>query len=60
MEQVVIENKVKIVDELTGRIMDEEGILMVCTAIEIKENVKIELTQTFKSLPTELFPNVQQ
>jgi len=51
-EYVVIENKVKIVDEQTGRIMDgrrySDGLHQ---AIEAKENVKIEdATQTFATV----------
>ena len=51
-EYVVIDNKVKIVDEQTGRIMDgrrySDGLHQ---AIEAKENVKIEdATQTFASI----------
>jgi len=52
VEYVVIDNKVKIVDEQTGRIMDgrrySDGLHQ---AIEAKENVKIEaLTQTFATI----------
>ncbi|MEM1338099.1 MAG: preprotein translocase subunit SecA [Bacteroidota bacterium] len=52
VEYVVIENKVLIVDEQTGRIMDgrrySDGLHQ---AIEAKENVKIEaLTQTFATI----------
>ncbi|MEO1012592.1 MAG: preprotein translocase subunit SecA [Bacteroidota bacterium] len=52
VEYVVIENKVLIVDEQTGRIMDgrrySDGLHQ---AIEAKENVKIEaLTQTFATV----------
>ena len=51
-EYVVMDNKVKIVDEQTGRIMDgrrySDGLHQ---AIEAKENVKIEdATQTFASI----------
>ncbi|MDX1427767.1 MAG: preprotein translocase subunit SecA, partial [Salegentibacter mishustinae] len=51
-EYVVIDNKVKIVDEQTGRIMDgrrySDGLHQ---AIEAKENVKIEdATQTFATV----------
>ncbi len=51
-EYVVIENKVKIVDEQTGRIMEgrrySDGLHQ---AIEAKENVKIEdATQTFATV----------
>jgi preprotein translocase subunit SecA len=51
-EYVVMENKVMIVDEQTGRIMDgrrySDGLHQ---AIEAKENVKIEaLTQTFATV----------
>lgn len=51
-EYVVMENKVKIVDEQTGRIMDgrrySDGLHQ---AIEAKENVKIEdATQTFATI----------
>ena len=52
IEYVVIDNKVKIVDEQTGRIMDgrrySDGLHQ---AIEAKENVKIEdATQTFATV----------
>lgn len=52
VEYVVIENKVLIVDEQTGRIMDgrrySDGLHQ---AIEAKENVKIEaITQTFATV----------
>ncbi len=52
VEYVVIENKVKIVDEQTGRIMDgrrySDGLHQ---AIEAKENVKIEAaTQTYATV----------
>ncbi|MDH3698045.1 MAG: preprotein translocase subunit SecA [Flavobacteriaceae bacterium] len=52
VEYVVIENKVMIVDEQTGRIMDgrrySDGLHQ---AIEAKENVKIEaMTQTFATI----------
>ncbi|MDG1572400.1 preprotein translocase subunit SecA [Robiginitalea sp. M366] len=52
VEYVVIENKVMIVDEQTGRIMDgrrySDGLHQ---AIEAKESVKIEaLTQTFATI----------
>ena len=52
VEYVVIENKVLIVDEQTGRIMDgrrySDGLHQ---AIEAKENVKIEaITQTFATI----------
>ncbi|MEX0287840.1 MAG: preprotein translocase subunit SecA [Flavobacteriaceae bacterium] len=52
VEYVVIDNKVMIVDEQTGRIMDgrrySDGLHQ---AIEAKENVKIEaLTQTFATV----------
>lgn len=52
VEYVVMENKVLIVDEQTGRIMDgrrySDGLHQ---AIEAKENVKIEaLTQTFATI----------
>ena len=51
-EYVVMENKVLIVDEQTGRIMDgrrySDGLHQ---AIEAKENVKIEsATQTFATI----------
>lgn len=51
-EYVVMDNKVKIVDEQTGRVMDgrrySDGLHQ---AIEAKENVKIEdATQTFASV----------
>ena len=52
VEYVVVENKVMIVDEQTGRIMDgrrySDGLHQ---AIEAKENVKIEAaTQTFATI----------
>ena len=52
VEYVVIDNKVLIVDEQTGRIMDgrrySDGLHQ---AIEAKENVKIEaMTQTFATI----------
>ena len=52
VEYVVLENKVMIVDEQTGRIMDgrrySDGLHQ---AIEAKENVKIEaMTQTFATI----------
>ena len=52
VEYVVMENKVKIVDEQTGRIMDgrrySDGLHQ---AIEAKENVKIEAaTQTYATV----------
>ncbi|MEL6305178.1 MAG: preprotein translocase subunit SecA [Bacteroidota bacterium] len=52
VEYVVMENKVMIVDEQTGRIMDgrrySDGLHQ---AIEAKENVKIEaMTQTFATI----------
>ena len=52
VEYVVIDNKVMIVDEQTGRIMDgrrySDGLHQ---AIEAKENVKIEaITQTFATI----------
>ena len=52
VEYVVLENKVKIVDEQTGRIMEgrrySDGLHQ---AIEAKENVKIEAaTQTFATI----------
>ena len=52
IEYVLIDNKVKIVDEQTGRIMDgrrySDGLHQ---AIEAKENVKIEdATQTFATI----------
>ncbi len=56
-EYVVMENKVKIVDEQTGRIMDgrryNDGLHQ---AIEAKENVKIEdATQTFATVTLQNF-----
>ncbi|WP_026839498.1 preprotein translocase subunit SecA [Gillisia sp. JM1] len=56
-EYVVMENKVKIVDEQTGRIMDgrrySDGLHQ---AIEAKENVKIEdATQTFATVTLQNF-----
>ncbi len=52
VEYVVIDNKVKIVDEQTGRIMEgrrySDGLHQ---AIEAKENVKVEAaTQTFATI----------
>ena len=52
VEYVIIENKVKIVDEQTGRIMEgrrySDGLHQ---AIEAKENVKVEAaTQTFATI----------
>jgi preprotein translocase subunit SecA len=52
VEYVVMENKVKIVDEQTGRIMEgrrySDGLHQ---AIEAKENVKVEAaTQTFATI----------
>lgn len=52
VEYVVVENKVKIVDEQTGRIMEgrrySDGLHQ---AIEAKENVKVEAaTQTFATI----------
>lgn len=52
IEYVVIENKIKIVDEQTGRIMEgrrySDGLHQ---AIEAKENVKVEAaTQTFATI----------
>ncbi|HBR54212.1 MAG TPA: hypothetical protein DEA82_08485, partial [Flavobacteriaceae bacterium] len=51
-QYVVMDNKVMIVDEQTGRIMDgrrySDGLHQ---AIEAKENVKIEaMTQTFATI----------
>ncbi|WP_010228782.1 preprotein translocase subunit SecA [Gillisia marina] len=56
-EYVVMDNKVKIVDEQTGRIMDgrrySDGLHQ---AIEAKENVKIEdATQTFATVTLQNF-----
>jgi len=56
-EYVVIENKVKIVDEQTGRMMEgrrySDGLHQ---AIEAKENVKIEdATQTFATITLQNF-----
>ncbi|MCF6297863.1 MAG: preprotein translocase subunit SecA, partial [Flavobacteriaceae bacterium] len=52
VEYVIIDNKIKIVDEQTGRVMDgrrySDGLHQ---AIEAKENVKIEdATQTFATI----------
>jgi preprotein translocase subunit SecA len=52
VEYVVMENKIKIVDEQTGRILDgrrySDGLHQ---AIEAKENVKVEAsTQTFATI----------
>ncbi len=61
MEYVVMDSKVKIVDEQTGRIMDGrrycDGLHQ---AIEAKENVKIEdATQTFATVTLQnYFQNV--
>ncbi len=57
VEYVVMDNKVMIVDEQTGRIMDgrrySDGLHQ---AIEAKENVKIEaLTQTFATVTLQNF-----
>ncbi len=57
IEYVVIDNKVMIVDEQTGRIMDgrrySDGLHQ---AIEAKENVKIEaVTQTFATVTLQNF-----
>ncbi|MCZ2392281.1 MAG: preprotein translocase subunit SecA [Chitinophagales bacterium] len=57
IEYVVLDNKVKIVDEQTGRIMDgrrySDGLHQ---AIEAKENVKIEAaTQTFATITLQNF-----
>ncbi len=57
VEYVVIDNKVKIVDEQTGRIMEgrrySDGLHQ---AIEAKENVKIEAaTQTFATITLQNF-----
>ena len=56
VEYVVIDNKVKIVDEQTGRIMEgrrySDGLHQ---AIEAKENVKVEAaTQTFATITLQL------
>jgi preprotein translocase subunit SecA len=61
VEYVVIENKVKIVDEQTGRIMEgrrySDGLHQ---AIEAKENVKVEgrYPNICHSNPTELLQDV--
>ncbi|MDG2362875.1 MAG: preprotein translocase subunit SecA [Flavobacteriales bacterium] len=57
IEYVIMENKVKIVDEQTGRIMDgrrySDGLHQ---AIEAKENVKIEAaTQTYATVTLQNF-----
>jgi preprotein translocase subunit SecA len=58
-----MDNKVKIVDEQTGRIMEgrrySDGLHQ---AIEAKERVKVEAaTQTYATITlAELFPDVQQ
>jgi len=63
VEYVIMENKIKIVDEQTGRIMEgrrySDGLHQ---AIEAKENVKVEAaTQTICHHHTaELFQDVQQ
>jgi preprotein translocase subunit SecA len=63
VEYVVIDQKVKIVDEQTGRIMEgrrySDGLHQ---AIEAKENVKVEAaTQTFATVTlTKFFPYVSQ
>jgi preprotein translocase subunit SecA len=62
-EYVIMDNKVKIVDEQTGRIMEgrrySDGLHQ---AIEAKENVKIEAaTQTYATITlAELLPHVPQ
>jgi preprotein translocase subunit SecA len=56
-----MDNKIMIVDEQTGRIMDGRRYSDGLQAIEAKENVKIEAaTQTFATVTTKLFQNVQQ
>ena len=63
VEYVVMDNKVKIVDEQTGRIMEgrrySDGLHQ---AIEAKENVKIEAaTQTYATITlTKLLSNVSK
>ena len=63
VEYVVMDNKVKIVDEQTGRILDgrrySDGLHQ---AIEAKEHVKVEAaTQTFATdHAAELLPHVPQ
>lgn len=57
IEYIIQENKVKIVDEQTGRVMDgrrySDGLHQ---AIEAKENVKVEAaTQTFASITLQNF-----
>jgi preprotein translocase subunit SecA len=53
-----MDNKIMIVDEQTGRIMDRRYSDGLHQAIEAKENVKIEAaTQTFATF-TKLFQNV--
>ena len=57
VEYVVMDNKVKIVDEQTGRIMDgrrySDGLHQ---AIESKENCKIEaVTQTYATITLQNF-----
>ena len=61
-EYVVMDNKVMIVDEQTGRIMDgrrySDGLHQ---AIEAKENVKIEAaTQTFATVTLQNYLHVPQ
>jgi preprotein translocase subunit SecA len=57
-----MDNKIMIVDEQTGRIMDGRYSDGYYTRLsKAKENVKIEAaTQTFATAFTELFQNVQQ
>ena len=63
IEYVVMDNKVKIVDEQTGRILEgrrySDGLHQ---AIEAKEHVKVEAaTQTFATITlAELLPHVPQ
>jgi preprotein translocase subunit SecA len=56
-----MDNKIMIVDEQTGRIMDgrrySDGLHQ---AIEAKENVKSTATQTFATVTAKIFQNVQQ
>jgi preprotein translocase subunit SecA len=62
VEYVIMDNKIMIVDEQTGRIMDgrrySDGLHQ---AIEAKENVKSKLLlKLLQRLLTKLFQNVQQ
>jgi preprotein translocase subunit SecA len=55
MEYVIMDNKIMIVDEQTGRIMDGRYSDGLHQAIEAKENVKIEAaTQTFATVTLQI------